>query len=210
MRVLTLAALLILSACTSGRSSDYLTMQNIPVPTEAELTQCYNYGCQQKQRVEPPSATLKAIKKIFTPASTTTEQEQSRISQSIQIFEQDMGEITGTKNDIRGTFMLYGEDTPATRSFQLDCVDESTNTTTYLTLLNNLGYLKFYTPVFPAVRQPLLGGGGWWHQTAVIQDKATGEKFAVDSWFEDNGAPPYIISLNSWKKGWHPDKNKEL
>jgi hypothetical protein len=46
--------------------------------------------------------------------------------------------------------------------------------------------------------------GGWPHTTAVMRERESGEAFAVDSWFLDNGEPPYIVSLAEWREGWRP------
>ena len=42
----------------------------------------------------------------------------------------------------------------------------------------------------------------------VVTDTKTKERYAVDSWFEDNGAPAHIVPLETWRNGWHPDKEK--
>jgi hypothetical protein len=43
------------------------------------------------------------------------------------------------------------------------------------------------------------------HTTAVIEETASGDRYAVDSWFLDNGQPPYIARLEVWKAGGAPD-----
>lgn len=209
MKAPWLGGLLFLTACVGGNNIDYLHMRDIPAPTAERLTHCYNYGCDKRETIKLPSSTLQKINSIFAAPSQNKEQEQeqNRIIKSLQIFENDIGEITGTKNDKGGTFLVYKNDTPEAKSFQQDCIDESTNTTTYLTLLNNLGYLKFYTPAFPANRQPFASGNRWWHQTAIIKDIETGERYAVDTWFEDNGTAGYIVPLKDWKSGWKPDRS---
>ena len=126
-----------------------------------------------------------------------------------KFLKQNIGALTGTKNDKRGTFRLYQDNAPSTKLFQQDCIDESTNTTIYLALLESMELLKFHKPSFPTSRQPLFNGNGWWHQTATIIDTTTDEKFAVDSWFFDNGAPAAIVPLKEWKAGWRPPKMKE-
>ena len=89
---------------------------------------------------------------------------------------------------------------------QLDCVDESTNTTIFLMILKQKGLLPFHEIEQPQVRWPIISGRGWMHKTAVITEKETGEQFAVDSWFEDSGVNPWIVSLEAWRNGWHPDQ----
>ena len=45
------------------------------------------------------------------------------------------------------------------------------------------------------------------HWSAVIEEKQEDEprRFAVDSWFVDNGQPAVILPLEEWKKGAGPD-----
>jgi hypothetical protein len=45
---------------------------------------------------------------------------------------------------------------------------------------------------------------GFPHTTAVIHEDARNAEWAVDSWFLDNGEPPFILPLDVWKKGWRP------
>ena len=39
------------------------------------------------------------------------------------------------------------------------------------------------------------------HWAAVIRDTSTDQRYAVDSWFLDNGQPPYIQPLDQWLSG---------
>ena len=207
MKRLTLFLILFLSACSDGHYGDYLKLRDIPVPTTENFTHCYNYGCQKKVSIALPQKTQDRLHTHFTPPAETAEQEQQKIATAIQIFEEDIGELVGTKNDKRGTFRLYQDNSKTTRTFQQDCIDESTNTTIYLGLLEQMQLLQFHRPVFAANRQPFFGGAPWWHQTAVMQNIETGDKFAVDSWFRDNGHPAFIVPLQEWKDGWLPPKS---
>jgi len=38
------------------------------------------------------------------------------------------------------------------------------------------------------------------HWTAVIREKDSQQLYAVDSWYRDNGKPPYIQRLDDWKR----------
>ncbi len=84
-----------------------------------------------------------------------------------------------------------------TEQGQLDCIDESTNTDTYLRLFEQRGLLRYHRVLPPVWRAPHLVDT---HRTAVIQDMADGRCYAVDSWFLDNGFPPYIQPLDAWKR----------
>ena len=81
---------------------------------------------------------------------------------------------------------------------QLDCISESRNTTTYLRLLEAEGLLQWHTVEERQVRHPLIFNVHW---SAVIRERTSGERFAVDSWFLDNGKPPFIQPLEDWLSG---------
>lgn len=207
MKQLLLLPLLFLTACgADGKYTDYLRMSDIAAPTPERFTHCYDYGCQKRAYVALSAETQKNLKQNFKPTAKTSEQEKRQIETAIKIFEDDIGAAVGTKNDKRGTFRLYQDGDASTRSFQQDCIDESTNTTIYLGLMEQMGLLKFHKPIFPANRQPFLSGSPWWHQTAVMKDLESGEKYAVDSWFRDNGHPAFVVPLQEWKDGWLPPK----
>lgn len=208
MKYFLILAFMLTGACTGGTHIDYLKMRDIEAPTAKRFAHCYSYGCTERAMVALPKNTQEKIQALFTPQAKTEEEEKSKIIEALKILEADIGDIVGTKNDKRGTFRVYQDTSAESKSFQQDCIDESTNTTTYLTLLNNKGYLKFYAPAFPANRHPFLGGGNWWHQTATIQDVQTKNRYAVDTWFEDNGEAGYIVPLKEWKEGWKPQRNK--
>lgn len=205
MRLFILISCFMLTACMGRDHVNYLKIRDIPEPTIQNFTHCYSYGCEKRKELSLPEETTNRLQSVFSLPSHTKEIERNRIAQAIQIFEQDIGALAGTQHDIRGTFRLY-ESENVIRGPQQDCIDESTNTTIYITLLEQLGMLQFYEPSFTANRQPFFSGAPWWHQTAVIKDKDTGEKFAVDSWFKSNGETPYIVSYKEWKDGWLPSK----
>jgi len=88
---------------------------------------------------------------------------------------------------------------------RLDCVDNASNTTNFLTILMDLGQLPSWRVEAPSVRKPLHFNAVHW--TAVLKDEVTGEKWAVDSWFRPNGHLPFVLPLNIWKdetQGWLP------
>lgn len=207
MRRLIIFSALFLSACAAGDYRYYLHHRNITPPTIEAFTHCYNYGCEKRVTVALSDKTQNRLKKHFIPAPNNAKAEREKIATAIQIFEQDIGEKVGTKNDKRGTFRLYQDNTAQSRTFQQDCIDESTNTTIYIGLLEEMGLIQFHKAVFPANRQPFFSGAPWWHQTAVMQEIKTGEKFAVDSWFRDNGHAAFVVSLHEWKAGWMAPKD---
>lgn len=202
-----LTSLILLAACASaydgGDYKMYLAKKNVAQPTSELVHHCHAYGCQAISKVELTKADWKKIQKIFKSKSKNAEAERKKIAKAIGVFEQIVGAKDGTDKDVRGTFVESGR-------YQLDCVDESTNTTMYLALLQDKKLLKFHDVQAPTARVPIIHAGRWPHQTAVIRDIKTGEFYVVDSWFHDNGADAEIIDLKTWKSGWKPESVRDF
>jgi hypothetical protein len=174
-------------------------------PAPARFNICFNHGCQNLADISLMPGQWQEIRELFSPEPVSPPEERERIALAVGHLESLAGELTGIDNDRGGS--LAG----LWMSNQMDCVDESTNTHTYLVMLKNDGLLKYHVPAGNARRfWPRL----YQHYTAVIEETATQQKYAVDSWFLDNGQPPFIIPLNAWKQGWTPgdkipDSNKD-
>ena len=201
MKRLILAALVCLTACSSaGPAGDYrpyLAKKQIYDVTPENIPHCHGYGCRLKSYTTLTNGEWKQIKRYFKNGQNA-EQERTAIAQSIGQFEKIIGGKLGTDRDVAGTYDQLGDE-------QEDCVDESVNTTIYLDLLSQKGWLKYHDISNIAARIPLLGGGGGFHQTAVIVERATGTRYAVDSWFHDNGHNAEVVKLDDWLYGWRPD-----
>ena len=87
--------------------------------------------------------------------------------------------------------------------YQLDCIDETVNTSLYLRFFDEKGLLKFHTIATPA-RRGMFIDGSWPHNTAVVTDNKTGAQYAIDSWYGNNGDLPDIVPLQEWLDGWKP------
>lgn len=199
MKYVFVFTLFFLSACAQDFKTyqRYLASKDLPAPTLEQFPHCHSYGCPKHDLIELNKQQWKKIDKIFPTPSRTPQQERSRVEKAIGVFETIVGAMAGTDKDIHGTFIKMGKG-------QLDCVDESTNTTIYLDLLRQRGHLTFHEIEQPQIRLPFIGGGRWTHQTATIRDLKTGERYAVDSWFEDNGYPAHVVPLDEWTHGWRP------
>lgn len=201
MKRLALLSVFILGGCMSQdykSYENYLNYRHLPRPTVEQFPHCYGYGCPSHYLVELNERNWAEIEKVFKPRPKNAEQERRRIETAIGRFETIVGALTGTDKDVGDTFKKTGDG-------QLDCVDESTNTSIYLDLLRQKGLLRFHDIEQPQIRLPFSGGGYWIHQTAVIKDKKTDELYAVDSWFDDNGHPAYVVPFEAWKHGWKPE-----
>lgn len=198
-----LIALLLLAGCSHNAAwlhdyNAYLHNKGLRTPpAEKSFDHCHGYGCRLKTPVSLSAEDWRAIDRIFVPPPKDAAQERERIGRAVGAFETIVGDIDGTAEDIGGTFSKTGDR-------QLDCSDESTNTTVYLSLLDRRGHLKFHKIRKPQMRFAVFAGSFWPHLTAVMTERATGTEYAVDSWFEDNGRPAWVVPLRDWSRGWRP------
>ncbi len=152
---------------------------------------CTDYHCDEGRSVQLSEAQWQSVRDLFSDVSSAVGERQ-QLRRAIARLEQTIGAITGTWRDLAENVAGAGE--PG----QLDCIAESKNTTTYLQLLHDDGLLRWHGVEARAMRHPLIFNVHW---AAVIRDTQTGQRYAVDSWFLDNGQPPYIQPLNDWQAG---------
>jgi hypothetical protein len=200
---LLLCSFLILSLPANAALSDINRIyQQIPALHGFEV--CTGGGCAEVKHVSLSDDEWQSIASIFTDVRmvSNAEQERDQIALAIGAFESIVGSKTSTETDLAGTF--GNSDYPG----QLDCNDEAINSTTYMRLMHQNGLLKFHDIEDTRTRNFFFTG--WPHSTAVIHETASGERFAVDSWFYDNGFPATIIPFTVWKSGYIPEDSPVL
>lgn len=166
----------------------------ITAPTPQLFSVCHGGGCKEVTPVSLDAAQWRRVKAVFEPPPRDAAEERERLRPAIALMEQLAGAASGTSQDRGGTFN-FGPG-------QMDCIDESVNTTLYLTLFRAQGLLRFHDVQDRVTRGWFIHG--WPHTTAVIRDRGDGSRWAVDSWFLDNGQPPFVVPLSEWKSGWRP------
>jgi len=177
--------------------AEFADMQRLfrQTPDRYRFEICQSGGCAKLTPLVLDQADWLPIEQLFSQPSKNAAQERTRISQAIGLFEQAVGRKTGTSADLAGTFN--------SASGQQDCNDEAINTTIYMRLLKASGYMQFHA--IEDIRTRNFFFTGWPHTTAVIHDIATGERFAVDSWFYDNGHAATIVPFSVWKENYQPE-----
>lgn len=172
-----------------------LMFLSLPSGAADEVIVCYNYGCAAIDTVELDSNVLNAARRLLLRAKDAVG-EREAISLSVGLFETAAGQQTPTWADKGGNIDDDGVDG------RMDCIDESTNTTNYLRLLENKRWLRFHRVLTSVMRAPMWVNDHW---TARIVEMQTGSEFAVDSWFFDNGQPAFVAPLEEWRKGARPE-----
>ena len=193
-----LMSLLGLTGCTFEREGPpdfhFQEFQARP-PRGNTVYVCSGYGCQKQTAVsfgEKLPAIAELMKK--TKKADTAAEERRAIAYAVGYMETYAGEIAGTKADRPG-MDWDGSGDPT----QQDCVDEATNTTAYMLILQNNGLLKFHTVGRPFSRgNILLGVSNWPHWTGVLWETSNKQKWAVDSWIYQNGENPAVVEAERW------------
>jgi hypothetical protein len=189
-----------LAACSHEHplGVSHYSVFNVEPPHGATVTVCHAYGCRMQTRFTFSANDLAEIQKLMkkTRKADTPQEERRAVAYAIGWMERRVGEVVGTKDDRPGMdFAASGDPT------QQDCVDEATNTTSYLTVLQSHGLLKHHTVGPPFSKENLLRGvSGWTHWTATLLD-TNGQRWAVDSWIYANGENPAIVEADKWYMG---------
>ncbi|UCV20226.1 hypothetical protein [Ferribacterium limneticum] len=159
---------------------------------------CYGYGCLVQADIRYTEGQLGEVRRMLF-ATVNPENERKMISAAIGRLYAWAGEQSDIHNDRAGNY----DDGHV--SGKMDCIDHSTSTTRLLKLLEARGYLRWHRVLEPVARD--VATVFFVHWSAVIEEKTVGEapRFAVDSWFVDNGLPAVVLPLGEWKKGAGPD-----
>ena len=197
----TTALLLVAQTAVAGQAYDELyRLYDYPKTlSRDEVPVCFHHGCDSVKWISLSDGHWRRLTRHFEPPADRPEQEREQIRRAVAEMERISGDLAGTAGDIAGDLASFGTLDP-----QMDCIDESSNTTTYLTLFEQAGLLRWHT-VEPRAHRGYLFFGGWPHYTALVRDKLTGARWVVDSWFRDNGLPPDVVDLETWKDGWKPE-----
>jgi hypothetical protein len=170
-------------------------------PDPALFNICYDYGCTSLAWVKLSPGQWQQVRLVFAKPADTAAEERAQIGAGIALLERIVGALTGTAGDKGGNWKGLG--LPG----QMDCIDESTNTTIYLRMLQKYGLLRWYSIADRVTRWSLFT---WPHTSAAIRERDSRELWAVGSWFLDNGEPAFVLPLKTWKSGWTPPRGEAL
>ena len=169
----------------------YAANQAVP-PTATKVFVCHGFGCVRRTPVTISPRNLRTFKTILARGRASPAAERKAIGEAIAWMEKAVAPTVGSANDVAGLDLRN-----AGVLGQMDCIDESTNTTSYLLLAEKRGFLTHHTVVRPVARGFFLDGR-YPHATAVVNETETGKPYAIDSWPHANGERPDIMPLDEW------------
>lgn len=163
---------------------------------------CFNYGCAAEEVAVFSDIRLAWAQEMLA-AADSAERERGLLSVVMGRLYFWAGQQTAIHADRGGNFADDGV------RGAMDCIDHSTTTTSFLRMLERRGALRFHRVLEPAQR-------GWvfQHFSAQVEEIVASQmhaetehvrRFAVDSWYVDNGRPAPVIPLELWREGNDPD-----
>ncbi len=188
-----------ISGCVSwdwSEPDDFFAFYELPEqPQLADATFCHAYGCQVRSQVDLRPH-WQAVRDQFANVQNAA-QERYAMAQAVGAIERAVGPILGTADDPGGVLNASWSGNPAYQ----DCIDEAANTTMLLVLMERDGLLRHHNLHSPSIRGVFIDGR-WQHYTAVVEETAVGERYAIDSWFRANGEPAYVMPFQEWYTGY--------
>jgi hypothetical protein len=161
-------------------------------PQGDSVTVCHAYGCKAQTTFTFTSGDIAELFVVMAtvPRDDSPREERRAIANAIGWMERRVAPAAGTATDRAGMDFRGSGD----RS-QQDCVDEATNTTSFLLVLDRHGLIHHHAVERPFAKDNF---GKWTHWAALIREKQSGETFAVDSSASVNGENPTVQSAASF------------
>ena len=171
----------------------FLTLAG-PAVSAYEVKICYNYGCAVETMVHINGNDLAELNQLFAHVDNAASERES-----IRLAVGHMSVIAGAQTPIFND--KGGNDNEEGVNGRMDCIDHSHTTSAYLRFIEARGWLQFHRVLEPIHRAPLLVNDHW---SARIEETASGEQYAVDTWFLDHGEPATLYPVREWLKGASP------
>jgi hypothetical protein len=159
---------------------------------------CFNYGCLNTAKVTFSKRKLEEVRNLLDDAVNAAH-ERELIAVVIGRLLGWAGKQSPISADKGGNLADDGVDG------RMDCIDHSITTTRLLKMLEKKRWLRWHRVLEPEVRTRFLLFDHW---TAVIEEEPNAPfrdehplsrlRYAVDSWFNDNGQPAVVMPLDLW------------
>jgi hypothetical protein len=206
---LLLAAFLSLCVFPVLAESEALESTARPLPPEYRIHEdgsvvlrlCFNWSCATRQRV---TFTASEMTQVATQMALCPNDVLHDRLQRMRVGIWQMEELAQKRQPLLANDQGVNHQDQETAG-RMDCIDNASNTTTYLKVLHDLNLLPGWSIAKPQVRDRF-----WFsvHWSAAVVDAQTNDPapspWVVDSWFRRNGNLPFVMPLADWESGRVP------
>ena len=165
---------------------------SINPPTAERVTVCYGFVCRRRYVFDFEPADRKKLTEILKAGNASPEAERKAVQQAVVWFDRRLGPLLGTNKRIAYADFRYFDD-----KHNYDCYDTTRNTTSLLLVLQEWGLLRHHTVSDPRYRGNFLVLQTP-HNTAVLNERASGRNWVVDMWTKGYGELPDVMTVEQW------------
>jgi hypothetical protein len=158
------------------------------------LSVCYHANCFKKTTFEVSSNTRNQVSAFFSSVTSAAD-EREAIRYAVHELYFEAAKYSPIASDRGGNFSDTGADG------RMDCVDHSRNDTTFLTYLQQQGWLHYHRVGEIVWRNPLIIN---LHYASQVLEINTGASWIIDTWFLDFGELAIVMPYEQWKSGHSP------
>lgn len=170
-----------------------LEQLSLPVPDPANPVVCHGFGCAYRTPILLRNVDRAQIKKLFGAAAVkSAEGERKALAATMAWFEKRVAAEAGTATAKARAGLGHAGD-PS----QFDCLDKTSNTVGVFAIVSEMGLLRHHIIDPPESRGFIIGGLP--HTTAVVRERKSGQRWAVDGWTHNNGELPDVLRLEEWR-----------
>ena len=174
--------------------AELYTSVSIYPPSASSMTICYGFVCRRRHVLDFTSGDRAALTKILAAGKASAVAERAAVQKAVVWFDRRVGPVIGTDKRIANADFRYFDD-----KHNFDCWDTTRNVTSLLLVLQDWGLLKHHT-----VGEPQYRGNALVlqtpHNTAVLTDRVTNERWVVDLWTRGYAQAPDVKPVDQWVK----------
>lgn len=167
---------------------------SVASPTTDTVFVCYGFGCKYRVEINLTTADRAKLAQFLAAGRGSAAAERKAVAAAGAWFDKRVGPLAGTTNHVARAGMKYMRDV-----HQFDCIDSSRNTTSLLMVLDQLKLLRHHDVDEPEARGYMVDFRPP-HATAVLVERTTGKKWAIDSWTVGYGQELEVMPLERWKE----------
>jgi hypothetical protein len=206
--LLLLASVSLLWATSAAVHGEASASSSRPLPPDyrihanGSVTQrvCYNWSCASRQHLTFTASDMEEVARQMALCSGSGLHDRL---QRVRIGIWQMESLAQKYQPLLNNDQAINDRDQAYQG-RMDCIDNASNTTSFLHVLRDLELIPGWSIAPQKVRRMFSMDVHW---TAVLIDTRDAEPWAVDSWYRANGNLPFVMPLAAWKREripWEP------